>query len=332
MAIQRSLTRRIATVAYSANNVVPNQLLVTGKIRSLTLQLSGTLNVTGGGGTAISQNPGTLVPSITLRYNEQSILKQGRWIDWVDRGYTFLKLPNQTAAAAGVASYAIESTIELSFITPGGAKPDDTILVIGDNDRLDLDVQWTDENSLLSGGTKAWTTNPSINVVADMINDPNVQPIAVYKEGAFEVGSLGTAANTNFQGLQPTTGPALNYHHLIVVTEDNAATSLRAKVSNVNQIELQQSGQGIQTTPFGQISGNVMLERFNLNGWQQKPRIDATRAGVYPVLFQPHYAGRLTYNLNTADLDDLRFIINQAAFATDGVDRVVWGTVEPLAA
>jgi hypothetical protein len=326
MAIARTLTRRLTTIAYSANNTVPTQLNVTGKVRRLWLRLTATLNVTATA-TTITQNPGTIVPSLILRFNEQTILKSGRWLDWVDRGYVFTKLPTEVAAAGVVASYSVTSLIELPFITPGGIRPIDTILVIGDNDRLDLDITWADENQLVAGGTKAFTTNPVISVMAEMINDVRVEPVAIYKEQAFENGSLGTGANTDYQGLQMVTGPGINYHHLIVVTEDLAATSLRARVSNINQIQLQSTGQGIVSTPFGQMTGPELQEDFN--AWHT--RVSAVRAGVYPVLFQPEFEGRMTYNLVTADLDDLRFILNQATFATDGVDRVVYGTVEPLA-
>ena len=328
MAIARTLYRRIASIAYSANNTVTTQLQVTGKVRRLFLELTGTWNETAGTGTAITQNPGTLVPGLTLRFNDATILKQGRWLDWIDRQFVFKKLPAQVAAAAAIAAYAIRSRLEMPFITPMAIRPIDTILVVGDNDRLDLDVTWADENQLIDSPTGSFTTAPQINVVAEMVNDVQVEPVAVYKEGAIEVGGLGTTANTDFQGIQPVVGPGINYHHLILVSEDLAATTLRAKVSNLNQISLQSTGGGLVTTPYGQVSGAQNQNDFNVH----MAKVDGVRAGVYPVLFQPEFEGRMTYNLVTADLNDLRFLIDHATYATDGVIRCLTGSVEPLRA
>ena len=325
MPVARSLYRRIATVLYSANNVVPTRLEVTGKVRRLFLELTGTLDVTGAMTAAVTQNPGTLVPTITLRFNEQTILKSGRWLDWINRAYVFDKLPVQVTAAAGVAAYAFRSRIQLPFVTPWGARPIDTILVIGDRDRLDLDIGWGDENSLGTGGTKAFTVNPEIRVIAEMINDVNVEPVATYKEGAFE-DAVGTAANTDYQGLDLVTGPGVNYHHQIIAAEDNVANSLRALVDVIDQVQIQMTGQGIVSTPFGQVTGPQLQQDFN----QDSVRVDAPRVGIYPVLWQPRFDGRMTYNLVTADLNDLRFLINHTLFATAGTFRVAYGTVEPL--
>lgn len=325
--IARTMLRRILTIPYNENNTVTHRLDVTGRIRRLFLELRGTITESGGGGgDVLAQNPGTLVPSMQLFLNHSDMLKQGRWLDWVDRGYCLEKLPAEVAVAAPDGAYNIASRIEWPFITPLGARPIDTVLEIGQNDRLDIQLTWGDEASL-GDGTLTWNTEPTVDVIAEITNDPNLPPaIGLYKESAFEE-AVGTDANANYQGLQMVTGPGLNYHHLIVVSEDNLADVCRTKLSNITDLSLQQTGQGVVSQPVGVISGDELQHDFNTNF----VKVDAVRTGVYPVMFQPAFEGRMTYNLVTADLDDLRFIINHALFTTSGYFRVLQGTVEPFA-
>lgn len=323
--IARTMLRRVQTIAYSANNTVTSRIDVTGRVRRLFLELKGSATVAANAGNVETQNPGTLIPSMQLFLNHSDVLKQGRWLDWIDRGYVLEKLPAETAVAAAAASYAVASRIEWPFITPLAARPIDTVLEIGQNDRLDIQITWGDVTSLGDGGI-TWATEPTIDVIAEITNDPNLPPaVALYKESAFE-DSVGTSANANYQGLTMVTGPGLNYHHLIIVCEDDHADTGRAKISNITDLTLQQTGQGVVSNPVGIISGLETQHDFNTN----MVKVNAVRTGVYPILFQPQYEGRMTYNLVTADLDDLRFVINQALFPTAGYNRVLQGSVEPF--
>ena len=87
----RTTRREIATIDYSANNTITTQLTgLTGRVRALYAVLEGTLVVSTAGTNYLqTRNPGTLIPSLTLRLNNSQVLKQGAWNDWRDRGYCF---------------------------------------------------------------------------------------------------------------------------------------------------------------------------------------------------------------------------------------------------
>ena len=148
----RTTRREVATVAYSANNSVTTQLTgLTGRVRALYAVLEGSLTITTAGTNYLqTRNPGTLIPSLTLRLNNSQVLKQGNWNDFRDRGYCFTKLGEETkVTAATAATYPFVSRCVLPFITPRSAKPVDTILQLGTNDRLDLDLTFADDEALV---------------------------------------------------------------------------------------------------------------------------------------------------------------------------------------
>jgi len=323
MPVRTELQRR-ETITWAANSSSSTQLKVRGLIRGLFLELTGTLNVTGAMTAAVAQNPGTLVPSFTVRKNGK-VLKQGRWIDWLTRMYAYgYKLPAETAAAAGVAAYPFRSRIYVPFITPHARRPVDTVLFIGQGDRLDIDITFGDVNSLGTGGTKTFTVTPQVNIVVDEMTG-NIAPIGVFKELNFE-DSVGTTANTNYQGAQMPVSPVIQYHSLLVQCEDNVANSLRTLESFINDLTLQTQGEGGTEQPYGIISGGQNQNMVNV----VQNMVDAVRVGVYPVLFQPYYEGLMTYNLRGAGLTDLRFLIDHAAPTTAGFVRVLTNTIEPV--
>lgn len=326
---QRTTRRRIATIDYAANQVVRTELPISGKVRRLFLELSGTLDVTGAGGTVVARNPGTLIPSLSIFLDREELLKQGRWLDWRDRMYMHNKLPAEVPDTAAVNATAIASRIQIPFLTPVSARPVDTVLDMDAHQRLDIEVQWGDENSILSGGTKSFVAGngvaPTIDVIAEISRfDP--APIATYKELAFDSGALLAVANPNLE-LELVTGARKAYHHILLVAEDNPGVAGRTLAATaLNEIRIQQQGAGEISDPFGRISGVQQQNDFDT----LFRTVDGVQVGLYPIPFQGEFDGRKTFNLDSAGLDDLRILIDHAAFATAGTIRVVHGLVEDL--
>lgn len=319
----RTQLRRIATFNYAAQQTIEQQLSISGRIRGLFLELSGTLDVTGGGGTAIARNPGTLVPVITLLKNRVEVLKQGRWLDWVDRAGIFWKLPNEDATAAAVAADTFRSRIYLPFCVPWGVNPTDSVLEISDTDRLDLQITWGSPDSLLSGGTKSLTAGgavaPTVDVIAE-ISQWDSAPNWIYHEDAFDSPALSAVANTDLN-LQLVAQPGRAYHHFALVAEDNPGAAGRTLVATaINNARIDATAPEGVFNPWGPLSGDEIQQEFD----QRMRPISAVRTGVYPIAFQPRFDGGIFYNLD-ADLSDLRFRIDHAAFATAGTIRVLQG-------
>lgn len=320
----RTSWRHALTIPYQANSPIRREIDISGYIRRLWLILTGTLNVTVAGGSVPSRNPGTLVPSLLIYRNGEEVMKQGRWNDWVTRQYQYYgKIPTQVAAAAGVASYDIRSFIVIPFVTPNARNPQDTVLSLGSREKLEIEVFWADENALVNGGTKAFTTNPQIRVLAE-ISRADKDPIAQFKESSFETPSLGAVSNANLN-IELVTGPLVNYQDLILEAEDQAATG-RVLTDQINQIILQSSGAGRVEQIVGPVTG-VEQQYYIDTLFSSVPGV---QTGIYPVPFQGVFDGMATFNLETASLNDLRFIIDHAAFPTDGYIRVLQSIWEPL--
>ena len=323
---QRTTRRRVADIAYQASSTVRTELPVSGKIRKLYLELTGTLNLSNASGaTAVARNPGTVVPNITVYLDREVVLKQGRWNDWRDRSYMHYKLPTEVSDDTSVNATAIASRIEIPFITPYAVRPVDTVLDMDAGQRLDIEVQWGNESSIINGGTKNWTVNPSIAVVAEISRfDP--EPIGIYKELAFDSSNLGTAANADLE-LPLVTGNKKSYHHIFLVSENDPGAAGRGLVATVlNDVRVQQSGSGEVSDAFGRITGSQLQNDFNM--YFSKP--DAVQVGLYPIPFQAEFDGRNTFNLDTTDLDDLRVIVDHSAYANAGYIRVLNGIIERL--
>jgi hypothetical protein len=267
--------------------------------------------------------------------NNSQVLKQGAWNDWRDRAYCFTKTPEETkVTAATAATYPFISRITLPFITPRSAKPIDTILQLGTNDRLDLDVTWADDSALVaSSTTQSLSVSPTITIVAEIEAyippDPAAgiagtpPPIGVYKESTTE-WNIGASAVSNWQNATLIVAPNLEYHSVIMVEEDAVANTGRARVSTITDVTMQQQGGGYVSQPFGLVEGLDMQHWYN----QRNRLVDSTRTGVYPICWQADAEGRITYNLDTSDLDDLRMILTIADPGADGYLRVLTGSIE----
>jgi len=326
----RTTRREIATIDYSANNTITTQLTgLTGRVRALYAVLEGTLVVSTAGTNYLqTRNPGTLIPSLTLRLNNSQVLKQGAWNDWRDRAYCFTKTGEETkVTAATAATYPFISRINLPFITPRGAKPIDTILQLGTNDRLDLDITFADDEALIASTTaQSFSVSPTVTIVAELeayIPEVTPDPIGVYKESTTE-WNIGAAAVANWQTPVLIVAPNLEYHSIIMVEEDAVANTGRARVSTITDVTLQQQGGGYVSQPFGLIEGNDMQHWYN----QRNRLVDSVRTGVYPICWQADAEGRVTYNLDTTSLSHLNLQLNIADPGANGYLRVLTGSIE----
>jgi hypothetical protein len=311
-------------IPYAANQPQTVRLPVSGNVRSLTLELTGTLNVTVGG-TAMNGIPGNLIPYLKVSLNGPNILHDGRWNDWTfARGYAFTKLPAETAPTGGVASTAIYSMIRIPFITPWAVRPEDTILPVSNTDRLEVQVQWGDENSLVSGGTKAWTTNPQITVIPEVTVKDGV-PIGYYREFAIDSQTLGAVANTNTT-FQLNIGAGQMYHHCILIAEDIVAVTGRNRVATaLNNVQLNLVKGGQTSQPIGPLTGTQI--RFEYDQYFNRGGV---QTGVYPIVFGPRFGGTYFNDLDVSDVAYLQVQVNNAAFATNGILRAVVGQFNPF--
>lgn len=323
--------KRVATIAYKANSVVREQLVVSGKIRALFLLLTGVVTVTDVTNIALrNRTPGVLVPSVSVLLNGQTTIHQGRWNDYRDRMAIFSALPNDTAPGITAAAHTFLARARVDIAAPWWSVPYDTLLDVGAGrmfDRLDLEVLWGAETSLIYLGTKSFTTNPTITVLADVMETaPAARPWGMYRTAGTDSTNLGTSANTSLNLVQPI-GPRVMYHHLALVAEDDVANLGRNLVATaLNDVRLYQSGPGESSDVIGPISGTEIQQEFDSFGRS----VDGPQTGIYPVTFAPRYDGMAAYLLQTQKLDNLRYLINHDAFTTAGYLRTLAGWIEPL--
>lgn len=324
--VQRQGLRKVATVQYQANSTVRENIPVSGKVRRFFLKLAGVQTHTDVTAKSLqSLGPGGVVLGLTAYLDRDVVYKNGRWADFGDRMGVFSKTPNDVNVGITVAAHPFEAYAALNCVTPGGRYPEDTALDMDAWSRLDLEIQFGDYNNICTATATSFTTNPTIEVYAEIINTPR-GPSGLYRETAFDSDALGTSANTALE-LELVTGPSRNIHHLILVCENLVSATGRGKVTTaLNAIRLQQTAAFGQSNLFGIISGGALQQEFD----SRFNKVDGVQTGVYPIVFQPRFDGLSTFNLYTQPLDDLRFIIDHAGFANAGYIRVLEGVVEPL--
>lgn len=321
----RTSWRHVLTLPYQANAPIRREIPVSGYIRRFWLKMRAVLDVTVEADAALARNPGTLIPNLTIFRNGEEVLKMGRWNDWIDRSYMYYgKIPTQLIAALAVAEYPIRSFITIPFITPMARQPQDTVLSIGAQEKLEIEVQWRDEDALVTGGTKAFTTDPEVRILAE-ISRWDLNPVAVFKETSFETSTLGTVANADLQ-IPLVTGPLTNYHSLLLVAEDNVADSLRTLVDEINTLWLQSNGGGRIENIVGPVDG--IEQQYYID--TMITSVPGVQTGLYPLPFQGMFDGMASFAVSTAGLSDLRLIVDHGTFDTDGYIRILQSLWEPM--
>ena len=337
----RTFERRIATIPFASGETVSTELTgAKGRVRGLILEITGDLVITTAGTNYIaSRNPGTIVPTIAVRLNQQQTLKTGRWNDWIDRAYAWGKIPAQTVIGTKTAgTYPFKSRIELPFSMPLSANPADSFLPLGQLDRLDLDLGFGTADSLVPGSTTQAVSGCSVAVTMvgevieyDAAGQMKSPPLFIYKESAFE-RNPGASANADYQDLQMTVGTGLRYHHLILNQEDKVANTGRVQEGTVTDFQIQQTAGGRVSQPIGVLSGSQLQHAYNMQG-AGSPLIDAVSAapGLYPVCWPGSNDGMASYGLDMTGVEDLRYIIGYGAPTTDAYFRVLAGMYQEIA-
>jgi len=324
--VQRTNFKKIGTINYAKNQTIREQLPISGKVRRLMFELNITNTITDStNGVVVARSPLSIVSSMRIIADRDITLKEGRLSDFKDRMYVTNKLPAETQDTVANNATTVKSRVLVNFVTPGSVRGVDTVLDMNRHQRLDLEMTFGDQESIVANCDDA-STDPTgtIDVLAEVSNyDP--APNGYFIERGFETSSLGTSANTALE-IPLTRGPRQNYHHIILLAEDLVANSGRTLVSTaLNSIRIDQQGAGGLSTPFGPVSGDELQHEFDLTFDRE-----GVQTGIYPIVFQPRFDGRQTFNLTSGGLNDLKLLINHDAFTTAGYIRVLQGTVEPI--
>lgn len=328
----RTRTEKVGTVQYAANNNAPPfEVQVPGRyLHNIFLELDGVITETAGGGTALARNPGTLL-DIRLRLNQRNTIKDGRWQSFaVDRAYLYDVIPVETPAAAAIAAYAIHSVAELPMFHKWGAKPFDSVIDMTRHRSVHLDVTWRNEAALIVGGTNAFTTAPTVDVIVEVSDDvpPDVGAGSAYfVQREIDSAALGAVAAADTQ-IELPVAPGLDYTSFVLVALDTPGAAGRTLVATaLNELHLESKGVQGTVFPFGPLSG------AELQFWFEKRtrHPDGVVAGLYPIPFLSGPAGGLrSHAVRTGDMTDLRFHVDHAAFATAGTIKVLYDALTPV--
>jgi hypothetical protein len=222
---------KVGTIDYQANAPIPFRVNVPSRyLWAIHLELSGTLNVTVGGGTVLARSPGTLC-DIRCMLDQSDTIKQGRWSSFaIERAYLYDVLPTEVNVAAGVAAHPFSSWCELPMANKWSPYPHDTIIDMANHQRVDLQITMRDENSLLNGGTKAFSVNPTIDVwveCSDVAPEPSAAGYFVQRE--IDSAALGAALNADLN-IPLVFGPDHNYTAFVLSALDVHCFEVRSVV------------------------------------------------------------------------------------------------------
>lgn len=331
--VQRTQLRKFGTIAFQSGGTVRQRISVTGMVRRIMLDLTGTLTVSDNTSAyAIAHNPLTLIRNITVWVNEDLPVKVGSGLDFKRRALLFSKVNTEVPVVATNAAYAIRAKIPIYFTPPrlvGNRFPTDSVLNMdpakGGFKTLDIEIQWGTTANLLNGGASSFTTAPAIDVLMDVSRWDN-PPTFLFKEMSIDSRALSTTANTELE-LPLQVGSKREYHHLVLVAEDVVANTGRTLVSTaLNSVELKQEKSGALSNIIGPITGHQLQHEFD----ELFTPLGGMQTGLYPIVFQGRYDGMVNYNLDATDLDSLLFKINHDAFSTNGYFRILQGVMERI--
>lgn len=332
MASVRTGFRKVGTIAYQANSqVAPFRIPVEGSfLRWIELELTATLNITNTTSLAlIAMHPESLIPTLSVVLNQNVTLKSGRFYDWRTRSYLYNgKLPVQVLDTVAVNATQVKSRVIIPFEMPLSRNPEATALQVGHNDRLELNVTWGDESSLVNSGTKAFTVDPKLEVSVFTVQD-NPAPKGLFIEQFSEFSGLGTSA-LNDQQLQLIASPNKNYHSLLIQTENELASSAGGRTLadwTLSELRLQQTVNNESNDVRGILTGDQMQNSADL----RLGSVAGIQTGVYPLLFIPEADGMRSFAYPTGGLSDLRmFVSTTGTPTTDGVIRVLENVWRPF--
>jgi len=160
--------QQAATIAFSANNRVAEDLARGMVYRELVLRLQGKPTITATNNTEAKAERGDewgVLKSLEIVANGTDVIKKidGNALWWLNY-FMYGAAPRVTAAlAGGAANPAFDSVLILPFWMPLAVKPIDTALDSRELSSLEIVAQWgtyTDVN----GDASAWTTEPTLEV------------------------------------------------------------------------------------------------------------------------------------------------------------------------
>lgn len=323
---------RWGQINYVANNPADQfRCRVEGSfVRWIQLDLTATLNVTVLGTAAIARNPGTLINNILIRKNGK-MLKSGRFVDWIDRAFMYWgKVIPQTRDTTAVNATTVRSRIVIPFEMPLTREPQDTVLWVGRDDVLTIDVTWADENALVNGGTKAFTANPQLRV-SGFTTTSNPAPKGLFIEAFEEFPDMGTAA-LNAAERELITSPKQNYHSAMLVTENNLAPTAGGRTLadwTLTRFELRQTvnNQNAASRGGDALTGDEIQQATDMI----VPSVAGIQTGLYPFYWSTMVDGMRSFAYPTAGLSDLRLILSSAvAPTTGGIVRWLKNVWEPF--
>lgn len=211
-------------VAYAANDRVEKKLNTKSVIKSLNLLLTGTLNTTLAG-TAVDEHPATLIKDVSIELDGRGHrLIDGETLYLMNQlfyGKAGLKTISNGGIAT-VAAHAFKEDLHLDLAMPDWERNSWGFIDGANFDNIVLVVRWNDENKLVSGGTKAFTVNPSIRVLSHEIEGINFPDQWFFENSKQEYSDLA-AANAAKEINLPKKGFFLR--GVLVKAEDNDVVS-----------------------------------------------------------------------------------------------------------
>lgn len=335
----------LGDIAYKANS--PKELLVEKSgcyLRNLFVELIGSHTITTTtDGTIVTRNPGTLVENFALVLPNGKTLKEGRLLDWEDRGYVFgYGGPKVVADTLAANTTEVIAAFHIPFNPPFMRDPhlcslDMMDVGVGGKGfkKFWIRINWGDENRICKKGAStvsSWGTEPVLRIWAEVSRDslPTKRNVLYFERGT-DSAALGTAANTSGLLIQPERSILHNYHHHILVAEDDTGSGFvnRAKVSTaLNDINVKQSGEMDYPTEFLKtpFPGSVLQYEFA----QRWDRNLSNLTGIYPILFPSRMDGLATYCLKTVNMTRYDIQVKHSGFTTNGYIRRLDGWLENM--
>jgi hypothetical protein len=254
------------TIEYAANAPKSVNLHLGRQYRNLLLWLSGTLNVTVAAASVVEDSPFSLIKKIELMVNGNVPVKTISGKAALER--TAIRnrvLPSFVQTGTGVAAHPFSALLELPLWLPEAR---------GGVTGTTLEVTWGDETDLVTGGTKAFTVNPTVQVVShDLARKPGdpIPRTAIHRERTI----VQTVAASNQElKIDLKSGDTRRILSATVIAREAAVRS-NAIVNSLRVASDTETRYQVNDEAFHRAITDLFIER------------DTNRAGVYHVDIAP---------------------------------------------
>jgi hypothetical protein len=267
------------TIEYAANAPKSVNLHLGRQYRNLLLWLSGTLNVTVAAASVVEDSPFSLIKKIELMVNGNVPVKTISGKAALER--TAIRnrvLPSFVQTGTGVAAHPFSALLELPLWLPeAGLAMDASLLdatARGGVTGTTLEVTWGDQTDLVTGGTKAFTVNPTVQVVShDLARKPGdpIPRTAIHRERTI----VQTVAASNQElKIDLKSGDTRRILSATVIAREAAVRS-NAIVNSLRVASDTETRYQVNDEAFHRAITDLFIER------------DTNRAGVYHVDIAP---------------------------------------------